>query len=132
MPAQTAEQLQVIDARDLAAFLLLAAGGLSGCFNAVGPGQPAGLVDVVSPVVATVVDDDFLVERNVSPQELPLWFPGGDGWSRVDNARALAAGLTPRPLAETIDGAREDAALVAGVGLAAEREAELLTAWHGR
>ncbi len=131
VPAQTAERVQVIDVRDLGAFLLLVASGLSGAFNAVGPDQPAGLRDVVAPTPATAVDDAFLAEQEVTPQEVPLWFPGGDGWSRIDNTRAVTAGLTLRPVAETIQGAREEAPLVDGIGLTAEREAELLTAWHG-
>lgn len=132
VPSQTAEQVQVIDVRDLGAFLLWAAQGLAGAYNAMGPADPAGLIDAVSGAHATVVDDAFLVEHEVTPQDLPLWIPGEDGWSQVDHARALDAGLQLRPLAETIQGAREQASLVDGVGLTEEREAELLAAWHGR
>jgi hypothetical protein len=50
----------------------------------------------------------------------------------VDATRATAAGLTFRPLDETVAGALAEAALVEGVGLTPERETELLTAWWSR
>jgi 2'-hydroxyisoflavone reductase len=130
VPAQVATRLQVVDARDLGAFLLLAAGGLSGAYNVVGPAEPAGLADVVAPATAVAVDSAFLQAQGVTPVEVPLWFPGGDGWSSVDASRALAAGLALRPLAGTIAGAREEAPLLEGVGLAPAREAALLDAWR--
>jgi 2'-hydroxyisoflavone reductase len=54
----------------------------------------------------------------------------------VDCSRAIAAGLTFRPLAETIEDVLDwDRARAAGVepaaGLGPEREQELLRAWHG-
>lgn len=132
VPAQTAEQVQVIDVRDLGAFLLRAAEGLSGAYNAVGPGEPAGLVDVVAGATPVVVDEPFLLEHGVTTQDVPLWFPGGDGWSRLDRARAVAAGLPLRSIEATIRGAREHAPPVEGVGLSPERETELLAAWNER
>ena len=68
----------------------------------------------------------------VTPQEVPLWFPDGDGWSRVDAGRAPAAGLRLRSLGDTVAAARQQAPLVDGIGLGPEREAELLAAWHAR
>ncbi len=52
----------------------------------------------------TWVDDEFLVEREVVPYtELPLWVPGGDGgYPAIDISKARAAGLTFRPIADTI------------------------------
>lgn len=68
--------------------------------------------------------------------DLPVWLPGqGDtaGFHRRSNARAIAAGLTFRPLATTaVDTLRwferQPAARQATLraGLKAEREAELL------
>ena len=50
----------------------------------------------------------------------------------TDVSKAVAAGLTFRPLAETVRGALEEAQLVDGVGPASEREAELLAEWRAR
>jgi 2'-hydroxyisoflavone reductase len=60
-----------------------------------------------------------------------MWFPGADGLARTNNAKAMAEGLTFRPVAETIRDTmawdrlhgRQDA------GLKPERERELLAAW---
>ena len=60
--------------------------------------------------------------------ELPLWIadPAFAGMLRADNRRAVQAGLTFRPLEEVAHATLQQAATVAGVGLAPEREAELL------
>jgi hypothetical protein len=50
----------------------------------------------------------------------------------VDVARAIAAGLTFRPLDETVAATLEHAEVVEGVGLERERERELLAAWWAR
>ena len=61
--------------------------------------------------------------------ELPLWLPmpryAGMLRAPVDQARG-AAGLTFRPLADTIRGTLDEAEPVDGVGLTPERERELL------
>jgi hypothetical protein len=46
--------------------------------------------------------------------------------------RALDAGLTFSPLAETVRGALNEAATTDAAGLTPDREAELLALWHGR
>jgi hypothetical protein len=50
----------------------------------------------------------------------------------VSVRRALDAGLTFRPLDDTVRGALEHAHTTDAAGLAPEREAALLAAWHGR
>ncbi|HXB46450.1 MAG TPA: hypothetical protein VNW50_01710, partial [Streptosporangiaceae bacterium] len=67
---------------------------------------------------------------------LPLWDEGDASVANMntaDPAAAFAAGLTPRPLRETVaDIYAEDRAPSAGrprVGISAEREAELLAQW---
>ena len=66
--------------------------------------------------------------------ELPLWLvdPDAEYADRVDVSRALAEGLTFRPLDDTVRATLELADTVDGVGLTPEREAELLAEWHGR
>jgi 2'-hydroxyisoflavone reductase len=63
--------------------------------------------------------------------ELPLWLAMA-GAMEANVERALAAGLTFRPLEETARGALEDAETTDVAGLTSTREAELLAAWHGR
>jgi 2'-hydroxyisoflavone reductase len=82
----------------------------------------------------TWVDDGFLREHEVGEWlELPLWLgdPAWAGMHATDVSRAVAAGLRFRPLAETLEGAAT-APAVTGVGLAPEREAELLAAWRAQ
>jgi 2'-hydroxyisoflavone reductase len=63
--------------------------------------------------------------------ELPLWISSPDalGMHRVRNDRAVAAGLTFRPLEDTVRATLELAEPTEGAGLAPDREAELLNAW---
>lgn len=134
---------QFIDVRDLGEWIVHAAEQrLTGAFNVTGAPLPfARLLEACSSVAkaeATVTwaDEAFLLESGVGQwMELPLWLAAEPGWERfaeANVAKALQAGLTYRPLDETIRAALEHAQTVDGVGLASEREAELLAAWHGR
>ena len=138
--------VQYIDARDLALWMVqLLERDVAGTFNACGPAEPTSFGDVLSgcraalDVRATLiwVDANFLAQHEVTPwTELPLWAgPGAHGLNAVSNARALAAGLSPRPLADTVlDTARwaATAPLPEGIGISAERERQLLQAWAER
>ena len=82
----------------------------------------------------TWVDGPWLTEQGVTGADLPLWSEGVADWqSAMSPARAEAVGLRHRPLSETV---RDTAAwatddhLVEGVGLTADREAELLARWR--
>jgi 2'-hydroxyisoflavone reductase len=111
-PAPPDGDAQVIDARDLAAWILRAAEtGLAGTYNAVGPVTTrAELLDTCRRVAGADaeivwVDRDFLVEQGVGEwQELPLWLadPAYRGMLSVDASPALRSGLDPRPLEETV------------------------------
>ena len=148
-PGGPGQPVQVIDARDLASWLLaMIERGAGGTFNATGPAEPVTLGGLLegaalalgAPSRLVWVDEAFLLERGVQPwTELPLWVPPEEGGlDEVSIQRALAAGLALRPLAETVrdtlawdlarpDGAREDSP-----ALKPEREAELLREWHAR
>jgi 2'-hydroxyisoflavone reductase len=134
---------QVVDVRDLAELQLgLVAERLTGSFNAVRPVvEWSELLDAAAEVAPTGttltwVDGAWLTEQGVTARELPLWSEGVAEWqSAMSPARAEQAGLRHRPLADVV---RDTAAWVTdqrladGVGLSAEREAELLERWRTR
>ncbi len=153
-PGHPGELVQVIDARDLAAWTVRCVEeGTAGTFNATGLAAPLTIGEVLqtsravsgSDACFTWVDEAFLLERGVRYwQDLPALVPESDaslaGMVHIDCTRAIAAGLTFRPLEDTIrDTLAWDATLPAGVpvqavqaGLTLDREAELLAAWHER
>jgi 2'-hydroxyisoflavone reductase len=140
------DPVQLIDVRDLAEWTIrLAEQRGCGQFNAIGPdhelsfGAMLDAIRTVTPSQAEFCEAPlaFLEQHRVEPwSDLPVWIPGqGDmaGFHRRSNARAVAAGLTFRPLATTAadtlawwerQSAERKAAPAAG--LKPEREAELL------
>jgi 2'-hydroxyisoflavone reductase len=139
-PAPPERRVQFIDVRDLGSWLVeLSEQRAAGAYNATHPGQPWGeLLETCREVAGsdatfTWVPDSFLVEREVGEwMELPLWIraPEDAGMHDTDVSRAIAAGLTFRPLAETVRDTLELAQPTADAGLSPEREAELLAAAH--
>jgi 2'-hydroxyisoflavone reductase len=113
-PGSPDARVQFVDARDLARWLVtLALRGPGGTFNATGPAEPltfATLLDrardaIGSDANVVWVDDQRVLDAEVQPwTELPLWLPGDEyaGMARADISRALAAGLTFRPVEETV------------------------------
>ena len=137
-PGPPERATQFIDVRDLAEWLVrMLENGAAGRFNAVNDGVPWS--ELLAGADVTWVDDDFLLEQGVGQWiELPLWIVDANhvGMQQAEVARAIAAGLTFRPVSETVqdtaewDATRDDHEPKAG--LAPEREAELLEAWHAR
>jgi 2'-hydroxyisoflavone reductase len=113
-PGDPARTVQLVDARDLAAFIVdLAERRQAGVFNATAPAGRTTMAEVLEAAVAatgadarlTWVPDDALVAAGVQPWvELPLWIPEDDrpGTWRIATARAQAAGLRCRPVADTV------------------------------
>jgi len=135
-PGDPQQPVQLIDARDLGAFLVrLAVERTSGIFNATGPAEPLTLGETLERIGGAGrlvwVDDQTLLDAGVGPwMELPLWLPGDEyaGLLQADVSRAIAAGLTFRPLEET---ARDTLAWSLEAGeqrptLSREKERELL------
>jgi 2'-hydroxyisoflavone reductase len=140
-PSPPDAPVQFIDARDLGAWIVRATErSLQGTYNATGePTTFEHLLDTCVRVSASDaeivwVPSERLVEAGVGEwMELPLWIaaPEFAAMQQADVAKAVAEGLTFRPLAETVrdtlawDAEREQPR-AEGVGLAPERERELL------
>jgi 2'-hydroxyisoflavone reductase len=115
-PGQPDDRVQFIDVRDLAEWILHAAvTNVAGVFNVTGPSIPfAALLDACRvPTIATDVvwiPTRELLAAGLDPwMGIPLWI-GAQGWeaaNTIDISRAVDAGLTIRPLRETIAGALE-------------------------
>jgi nucleoside-diphosphate-sugar epimerase len=137
-PAPPEAQVQFIDAKDLGSwFVDLSERRVGGVFNATHPGRSFSEVLEVCREVSSSdatfewVPADVLNEHEVGEwMELPLWIsdPDAVAMHEVDVSRAVAAGLTFRPLEETVRDTLDHAATVDGVGLTPVREAELLAA----
>ena len=149
VPGDGNDPIQIIDGRDLGEWMIrLAEAGTTGTFNACGPDYPLSMDAMLygcqavtgGGMTLTHVSPAFLDEQQVG---LPIWVPSKDnpyaGYGAVSNERAIAAGLTFRPLATTVQDllawfrslpAERQAKL--GAGITREKEAELLKAWHAR
>jgi 2'-hydroxyisoflavone reductase len=151
-PGDGGDPAQLVDVRDLAAFLV---GAIereeTGVYNAVGPAERVGMRTLLEDARRGVgsqaellwIPWAFLKEQGVSPwSDLPVWVPAGEpgsGIAAVSNARALAKGLVFRPIPETARDtlswwgtlpAERRAKLRAG--LSPEREGEVLAVWRAR
>jgi 2'-hydroxyisoflavone reductase len=141
-PGSPERQIQVIDVRDLAEWILrMGEAREGGAFNATGPETALTMGELLetsrdvsgSAAELTWVDDGFLLERDVGEwMEVPLWIPSEPGLFDADVTRALRAGLTFRPLEDTVRATLDEAVTTSEAGLAPARERELLDAWHGR
>jgi 2'-hydroxyisoflavone reductase len=140
VPAPPEGQVQFVDTRDLGTWIVdLCERRESGAFNATHPGVSwAELVRSCLRVTGAAsrpvwVDGQWLAEQGVGQwMELPLWLYGPDtaGTFRADVSRALAAGLSFRPLDDIVRGTLEHAVTTDDAGLKPERERELLEAWR--
>lgn len=161
-PGDGNDPVQIIDSRDIAEFTIrMAENRTFGTFNATGPVTPLTMAQLLYGIKAvttagaqfTWVPADFLSGQNVrawvsSPTQasMPVWVPdrpNNVAFSRRTIKKALAAGLTFRPLAVTakdvLDWNKtrpvaelETLAKGGRAGISAEREAEVLAAWKAK
>jgi 2'-hydroxyisoflavone reductase len=149
-PGDPSDPCQIIDARDLTGWMIrMAEEGHTGVYNALGPAIPRPMEQLLYGIRAvttaetrfTWVPADFLAEHRVRPySHMPVWMPPGpgrEGFARFDIGPEVEKGLTFRPLAvtarETLEyhfsRSREERENL-GAGLPAERERDVLEAWH--
>lgn len=143
-PGHPDDPIQLIDARDQASWIVsLLDRSITGTFHAVNPAPPFGFGQMLAEIAAVMapartelvwVDSEFLVAQGVGGNTLPLWAEGdseGANLNAASPAAAFAAGLSPRPLRQTVADIRAAEAVPEkpDVGLAPEREAELLAMW---
>lgn len=135
-PGAPDDPKQFVDVRDLGEWMVrLLEQDADGLYNATGtPLRFAELLAKCRDVAGSdarfvYVPSETLAAEGVGEwMELPLWIadPAFAGMQQVDVSLALAAGLTFRPLEETVRATLEHAETTEGVGLAPERERELL------
>ncbi len=153
-PGRPGNRVWLIDARDLAEWTIrMIESSAVGIYNVAGPDSALSMGELLdecrrttgSDASLTWVDDAFLLEHGVVPYtELPLWVPDMDGgYPLIDVRKAVATGLTFRPIAETIrdtldwDACSDDEETARSFGLTRppaglipERERALLADWH--
>lgn len=155
-PGTPDDPAQIIDSRDLAEWTVRVAENKTlGTFNATGPAKPTTMAEVLYGIKAVTtagasfvwVPTDFLATQEVRGwRHMPIWLPPSGptaGFLRRNIDKAVAAGLTFRPLAETARDTlewhkkrpaeelkrMEDGAVA---GIPAAKEAAVIAAWRAR
>jgi 2'-hydroxyisoflavone reductase len=149
-PGNGKDPAQIIDARDLAAWMVACIEEKHmGTFNAAGPKDAITMHDLLDLCHAGIggaaarfvwVDTDFLEKKEVAPwTDLPVWTGKDPGMASVSNRRAVERGLRFRSVADTagdtltwwktLPAERREKPKV---GLTPQREAEVLAAWKAR
>jgi 2'-hydroxyisoflavone reductase len=155
-PDKPDDPCQFIDSRDLAEWMIrMAEARELGLYNAIGPDKPLTIAEMLYGVKAittagaqfTWVPWEFLQEQNVRPwRNMTVWQPPYGrtaGYQRRNASKAIAKGLTFRPLAvtakDTLDWhktrpEKDQLATLDGEinGLSMTREAEVLAAWKAK
>lgn len=149
VPGSPGDPIQFIDVRDLAEWVVhCLEKGTVGVFNATGPAEALSMREFLAGCASGTqsepeplwADADFLVGHGLS---YPIWVPPGSeyaGLAGVDVSRALAAGLTFRPVETTARDTlawhaslpRDLQASVLPPALSLEKEAEVLALWRQR
>jgi 2'-hydroxyisoflavone reductase len=146
-PGNPNDPVQFIDGRDLAEWTIrMAENGETGIYNATGPAKELGVGGMLDGIKSalhsnatfTWADAEFLKQQKVEAwSDMPVWAGDELGLSRTNISRALAKGLTFRPLADTARDAltwfkaqKPERQAKLRAGLTAEREKEVLATWH--
>src|SRR6266576_3010187 len=146
-PGNPGDPVQFIDARDLAEWTIrMAENRETGIYNATGPAKPLGVGGMLDGIKEAEKSNanfawlpyEFLKEQKVQAwSDMPVWAGDELDLSRTNINRALAKGLTFRPLADTardtlawFKSLPQDRQSKLRAGLSPEREAEVLSAWN--
>lgn len=148
VPGTPEDPVQIIDTRDLGEWLItLAENQTIGVFNAVGPAGRLSMKEMLAACKAattsdttfTWVDSAFL-EARPEQANFPIWVPPvGEyaGFATRSNARAVAAGLKFRTVADTAKATLEwfkslpeDRQAKLAAGPKPDDEKAILAAWH--
>ena len=149
-PGDGKDPVQYIDVRDLAEWIILGVErNLTGTYNATGPDKMLTMKRMLEDTKKGVggnasltwVPAAWLEKKDVRPwSDLPVWIPsegGEEGFTQIDCRKATSAGLTYRAASTTAKDTLawfrtlpEDRRGKLKSGITAEREAELLAAWH--
>jgi 2'-hydroxyisoflavone reductase len=149
-PGDGNDPVQYVDVRDLAAFIVLGVErNLTGTYNATGPAKTLTMKMMLEGIKKGTggdakfmwVSTEFLEKNEVAPwRDLPVWIPsrnGEQGFAQINCAKAIAAGLSFRPVAATAKDTLawfktlpEDRRGKLLAGITADKEKELLAAWH--
>jgi 2'-hydroxyisoflavone reductase len=163
VPGKRTDPVQYVDVRDLSEWIIrMLESNTNGTFNIVGPARKQTMAEFVyglaaltsAPLSWTWVEDyeflkTFAYRKTQQGQDVHLTYAvpwvmvdGEDlGHMRIDNSRALAAGLTFRPLAETAmdtiawrssSAVPENLRTTPRYVLNAEQEQAILAAWKKR
>lgn len=138
--------LQVVDVRDLGAFMLDRVEERdTNVYGVVGPGEAITMAAALEAARAisgadtqlTWVSPEFLSALGDDVYSwLPMWEPQYVGAHTYDASKAIAAGLRHRSLAATVgdllEWDRDRGLPELQAGLPSEKERELLEAWHAR
>ena len=145
-PAHPGKPIQWIDVRDLSEWIIrMVEARATAIYNACGPRETLTMGHFLAECKAvsesdahfTWLSEEFLLANDVVPfSDMPLWErQGEDGLTTINASKAINAGLTFRPLAETIRDTLawhrtrpKDTTLKEGISR--EREQALLQKWH--
>ena len=153
VPGSHDDPVQFMDVRDLTEWMIhLLEQGRSGVYNAAGPFPKQGTIAEMAYGIRAVTsapvdwvwipDYDFLREVRLGAM-VPWVMPRGNslGHTRINYDKAVAAGLTHRPLAVTArdtlewwasDAVTPERRAEPRFALTREREAEIIAAWRAR
>jgi 2'-hydroxyisoflavone reductase len=153
-PGSGADPVQTIDVRDLSRWVLDSIETVrDGTFNLTGAWPPRSMRDLLeataegvrSSATLTWVDADYLRRDHQiqSFSEMPLWAPldEDEGFNQIDGRAAINVGAAYRDITETASDSwrwfqshffKDVSFPYQGTGISAEREQEILRAWHSR
>jgi 2'-hydroxyisoflavone reductase len=149
-PGDGTTPTQYIDGRDLGAWIVrMIEDNRTGVYNALGPETRITMKEVLdacneaggNKAQLTWVPADFLKKHDVAPwAEMPMWIDLSDmaGFGSMQNNRAVAAGLTFRPIKDTAADtlawiatrSPDEAKKLKSSGITRDKEAAVLAAWR--